>query len=109
VNRVVEQYIGHVEFPEVSGAEHLAMLQLRDRIQIVEESLTADKKRAVDDADRRLIESAGAFHAELARFINFEERRKTQGIPPSRWWWYLDVLAQLPNVLPAANEELMAT
>ena len=79
------------------------MLQLRDKILALENTLTVADSMAVTAADRRLIELASAFYAELSRFINFEDRRKTQQIPPSRWWWYLDVLAELPNELPSKN------
>jgi hypothetical protein len=35
--------------------------------------------------------------AELSRFIDFEQRRRTQATPATHWWWYLDVLARLPQ------------
>ena len=103
MNKFVELYIAHVKFPEVSGAEHLEMLQVRDKLLAMENTLTVADKNAVNVADRRLIESATEFYAELSRFIDFEERRKTQQIPPTRWWWYLDVLAQLPHELAAMD------
>lgn len=108
MNKFVEQYVAHVAYPEVSGAEHLEMLQLRDKIFALEETLTVGDKRAVAAADRQLIELASEFYAELLRFINFEDRRKSQQIPPTRWWWYLDVLAQLPNELPAQGNVRVA-
>lgn len=104
MNELVQYYVSHVDFPEVSGAEHLEMLQLRDKIAAMENSLTGADKIAVAAADRRLIELASEFYAELSRFINFGERRNNQQIPPSHWWWYLDVLAQLPSELAAKGD-----
>ena len=103
-SKLVDSYVRHVDFPEVSGAEHLEMLQLRDKIAALEHSLTSADKMAVAAADRRLIESASEFYAELSRFINFEDRRRNQQIPPSHWWSYLDVLAQLPGELAAKGD-----
>jgi hypothetical protein len=108
MNKLVEHYSIHVDFPEVSGAEHLEMLQLRDKILSMEETLTAGDKQALAVADRRLIELAGEFYAELSRFVDFEERRQRQQIPPNRWWWYLDVLAQLPHDMPSNQEATVA-
>lgn len=103
MSELVKHYVAHVKYPEVSGAEHLEMLQLRDKILEIESTLTVADKSAVASADRHLIEQANEFYRELSRFINFEERRKSQQIAPVRWWWYLDVLAQLPNLLPSAK------
>jgi hypothetical protein len=86
MSELVEQYVAHMNFPEVSGAEHLEMLQLRDKILTVETTLTVGDRNARAVADRRLVELASEFHVELSRFINFEERRRTQNIPPTRWW-----------------------
>jgi len=36
-------------------------------------------------------------YAELSPFIDFEQRRRTQASPATHGWWYLDVLARLPQ------------
>lgn len=76
-SQLVDSYVRHVDFPEVSGAEHLEMLQLRDKIAAMEKSLTSTDKMAVAAADRRLIQLASEFYAELSRFINFEDRQQS--------------------------------
>jgi hypothetical protein len=105
VNKSLQHYIVDVESPDVSGAEHLEMLQIRDKLFDVEGTLSAGEKEALIAADRRLIEQANQFYGEFAQFIDFEQRRRTQQIPVERWWWYLDVLAQLPQSLPSDQQE----
>jgi hypothetical protein len=98
VNPLLEQYRADIEFPEVSGAEHLEMLQRRDRLFEIEASLSAEERQILEQADRRLVEQSAAFYAELSRFVNLVSERQNRSISADRWWWYLDVLAQLPNL-----------
>ncbi|MFQ5593106.1 MAG: hypothetical protein ACE5HA_03055 [Anaerolineae bacterium] len=97
MNRLLKHYRADVEFPGVSGAEHLEMLQIRDKLARIENQLSHEDRVALMRADLQLLEQADVFYAELSRFINLAQRRQQQQIPPARWWWYLDVLAQLPR------------
>lgn len=96
MNPLLKNYCVSVEFPDVSGAEHLEMLQIRDRLTEIETQLTEEEKFLLTKADRQLVENANSFYRELSRFINLTERRNEQCICPERWWWYLDVLAVVP-------------
>ncbi|WP_423223945.1 hypothetical protein [Candidatus Amarolinea aalborgensis] len=96
MNDLVVQYATDVEFPDVSGAEHVEMLLLRDRLADLQPTLTTLERQALAAADQRLLSQAAAFSRELARFVDLSQRRQTTITPPQRWWWYLDVLAQLP-------------
>ena len=96
MNPLLKNYCVSVEFPDVSGAEHLEMLQIRDRLTEIESQLTEEEKILLTKADCQLVENASSFYQELSRFINLTENRKAQCISPQRWWWYLDVLAVLP-------------
>jgi hypothetical protein len=96
VNNLLKHYCICVEFPDVSGMEHLEMLQVRDRINEIESQLTTDEKTLLAKADRQLIQNAKDFFQELLHFVDFAEIRENQAISPARWWWYLDVLASLP-------------
>ncbi|MBS1251618.1 MAG: hypothetical protein MAG451_00651 [Anaerolineales bacterium] len=98
MNRLLKHYCADVEFPHVSGVEHLEMLQIRDRLAAIEDQLSDDELEALTEADYRLFEQAAAFYAELSRFVDLVDRRRNQKIPASRWWWYLDVLTQLPHI-----------
>ena len=77
-----------VQFPDVSGAEHLEMLQLRDALAQVESQLTDEDKGLLANADRRLVEQGREFYEELSRFVDLTEKRKFEEITPQRWWWY---------------------
>ncbi len=96
MNNLLESYCLDVEFPSVSGAEHLALLRTRDRLATMEAGLSPEEQQRLLAADQRLVAQAALFHAELARFIHLAEHRLTHDVPPSRWWWYLDVLSELP-------------
>ena len=91
-----EVYCVSVEFPDVSGAEHLEMLQIRDRLAEIESDLSAAEKTLLTKGDRQLIENVNDFYHELSRFVNLADIRKAEAISSKRWWWYLDVLVFLP-------------
>lgn len=97
MNRLLEHYCVDVRHPHVSGVEHLEMLQIRDKLARIEGRLSDDERKALAQADRRLLEQADAFYAELSRFVDLAERRRERQVQPSHWWWYLDVLVQLPR------------
>lgn len=96
MNRLLEHYQIDVEFPGVSGAEILEMLNIRDQLVEQENLLTAAEQEILAVCDRRLLRQAAAFYAELSRFVDLAQRRQEKRIPPERWWWHMDVLAELP-------------
>jgi hypothetical protein len=97
MKRLLAHYCVDVQHPEVSGAEHLQMLQIRDQLAVLEPTLTSEEKAALDTADRVLAEQAHLFHQELQRFVDLAAYRREQGILPERWWWYLDVVRYVPH------------
>lgn len=103
MNRLVRQYRVSVDFPDVSGAEHLEMLQIRDQLMELQPSLSAEEQEALAEADRLLMRQSAKFHAEVSRFVNLEQERRRRDIPASRWWWYLDVVSNLPLPVSAAT------
>ncbi len=98
MNELLKYYLMAVESPGVSGFEHLQMLDVRDNLQQIRSELTAEELDLLAGADYRLLTQAAAFHAELAQVTNLARERTQQNQPPAHWWWYLDVLAQLPAV-----------
>lgn len=97
MNRLLVHYCVDVQHPEVSGAEHLEMLQLRDKLAVLAPTLTPEEQSTLAEADRMLAKQAQAFHQELQRFLDLAAYRHVHGIPPERWWWYLDVLQHVPH------------
>ena len=96
MNWLLVHYCIDVQHPEVSGAEHLEMLQIRDRLAELEPALTSEDQEALEEADRLLVDRAAAFYQELLRFLDLASYRLEHSIPPTRWWWYLDVVSHLP-------------
>jgi hypothetical protein len=98
MNALLRHYVVDIEYPDVSGFEHLEMLQVRSQLAELEAMLSPQERACLDAADQRLLQQAAAFHAELARITSLAEERARRRPPPSHWWWYLDVLAQLPSL-----------
>jgi hypothetical protein len=96
MNRLLAHYCVDVQHPEVSGAEHLEMLQIRERLAAIVPALTPEEQEVLLEADRVLMERAFAFSQELLRFLDLAAYRQEHGIPPLHWWWYLDVVSHLP-------------
>lgn len=107
MNRLLNHYCLSVEFANVSGAEHLEMLQIRDQLADLEITLTEDEKKSLSQADRQLIRQADKFYSELSHFVDLKKKRESEKIEPLRWWWYLDVLAYIPKSLFATNQSII--
>ena len=96
MNRLLTHYCVDVQHPEVSGAEHLEMLKIRDQLSDVETTLSEAERQRLAEADRLLVTQAEVFSQELLKFLNLSQHRQTAHIPPERWWWYLDVVRHVP-------------
>ncbi len=73
------------------------MLKIRDRLADLEPALTPQEQLSLADADQAFVEQAAVFYEEFSQFLNLAKQRQTDGIPPSRWWWYLDVVRHVPR------------
>lgn len=96
MKRLLAHYCVEMRHPEVIGAEHLEMLQIRDRLAELELTLTPGEQVALAEEDQLLVQRAPAFSQELVRFLDLGACRREHGIPPARWWWLLDVLSHVP-------------
>ncbi|MFC2036696.1 hypothetical protein ACFLYD_01830 [Chloroflexota bacterium] len=93
--RLIAAYGVDVRFPDVSGMEHLEMLTRRSEIAQVEHSLTEEQRIRLSEADKALVQQARRFHQAIQRIANLDTWRCEENVPPSHWWWYLDVLVEL--------------
>jgi hypothetical protein len=91
------QYETDVRFPDVSGMEHLDMLLTRSRIAAHHEALLPDQHVRLLEADRRLFDKAEVFYRAIARVADLTAWRNDSAASPEEWWWYLDVLASVPQ------------
>jgi hypothetical protein len=104
VNELVQAYIVDTQYPDTSGIEHLEMLKRRSELAVLEQQLNRQERHQLAAADARLVAHASEFLAEIARFADLAVERRRLGAPPSHWWWYLDVLVQVPGLLPRNRE-----
>jgi hypothetical protein len=93
-----------VQYPDVSGMEHLDMLLTRSRLAEVEPKLTKEQRSRLAKADKILFSYAVQFYTSIARIANLKSWREQESAPPDHWWWYLDVLAAAPVVAAAAGQ-----
>jgi hypothetical protein len=102
MNNLLNIYNISLDYPEVSGAEQLELLMIRDQIAELETQLSEEERQILSAADQKLIKNAKIIEQELSQFINLANYRKQEDIPPQKWWWYLDVLSHLPICLRSA-------
>jgi hypothetical protein len=97
MNKILADYALLLECLDVSGAEYLELLQVRDSIAEIEADFGVDERNVLLRADRRLMANAGEIYQELARFVDLKAYREGKDVSRESWWWYLDVLACLPE------------
>lgn len=93
---LIAAYEADVQFPDVSGMEHLDMLMARSEIARVESHLSEEERRRILNADEQLLQQAGQFYAAIQRVADLASWRRDENVPATDWWWYLDVIARLP-------------
>jgi hypothetical protein len=98
MNQLLTTYLIDVKHPNVSGIEHLQMLENRSKLARMEQQLTLMERRKLAMADRQLARHAHRFLQELSQFINLAEERRRRQLLPNEWWWYLDVMVQIPAI-----------
>ncbi|MBP9502854.1 MAG: hypothetical protein KBF17_11900 [Candidatus Promineofilum sp.] len=92
------QYETDVRFPDVSGMEHLDMLLTRSRIAEHKDDLSAEQSARLADADQRLLHNARQFNRAILAVADLTAWREDAGVSPDHWWWYLDVLTNVPQL-----------
>lgn len=101
IEQLVTAYEVGVQDPEVSGMEHLDMLLTRSQLARMVDQLTTLQKVRLAKADQTLTRQADKFYRSIARVADLKSWRDQENAPPSHWWWYLDVLAEVPMLLAA--------
>ena len=83
--------------------EHLDMLMMRSEIASIEPHLPDALRERVLQADRQLMRQARQFYDAIHAIADLASWRRSEFMPITHWWWYLDVLAQLPVSLDAVT------
>ena len=97
MNKYLAHYWVAVQHPGVSGFETLDMFMVRDKLLQQLTTLTAEEKVQLAVADRALLAHVAEFYTELTQITSLEYERQQRKPSPAQWWWYLDVLLQLPQ------------
>ncbi len=97
IEEKLSAYEVDVAFPDVSGMEHLQMLMIRSELHEMGHLLTSEQEARLATADKRLLRQAQQFYEAIQSIADLTAWRETaDGVTPEHWWWYLDVLAQIP-------------
>jgi len=96
IEHLLNAYEVDVRYPDVSGMEHLNMLQIRSELARYEDRLSQEQQRRLLAADQLLMRQADRFFAAIQRIADLVAWREEEGVTPKQWWWYLDVIARLP-------------
>ncbi len=107
MNKLLAHCTVAVTEPGVIGFEMFDMLYSRDKLAEMKSGLSAKEQEQLQAADALLIQQAPQFLAERSRFTDLRQERQRRQPPPAYWWWYLDVLAALPIMRTAEQQELM--
>ena len=95
---LIATYEVDVRFPDVSGMEQLDMLLTRSEIAACEADLTIEQRLRLAEADKVLLQNVPRFYEAIQKTVDLETWRRDEKTPVTHWWWYLDVLAQLPQL-----------
>ena len=93
---LIATYEVDVQCPDVSGMEHLEMLMTRSEISRNELHLSSEERERILNADRVLIENVRQFYESIQAIADLDSWRRDENVPPTHWWWYLDVIVKLP-------------
>jgi len=99
MNNLLNIYHLSLGYLDVSGAEQLELLNIRDQISDLESSFSLEEQKILFEADKKLLSNAAILYKEISRFINLADYRKSHNVSPQKWWWYLDVLGNISNYL----------
>jgi hypothetical protein len=55
------------------------------------------QKQRLLAADQELLKQANLFFRQIQAIADLSQWRNQEGVTPEHWWWYLDVLARLPE------------
>lgn len=103
IEQWLTQYETDVRFPDVSGMEHLDMLLTRSRIAAVGQELTPEQRGRLSDADQKLLHHADQFYQAIGTVADLAQWRSESAASPEEWWWYLDVLTNVPQLLATGD------
>ncbi len=96
---LIAAYEVDVQFSGVSGMEHLDMLMIRSEIARHERHLSDKERKRVLEADEVLLQCAKQFLESIQSIADLSSWRRDEDAPATHWWWYLDVITQLPASL----------
>ncbi|MBI4531280.1 MAG: hypothetical protein HY709_07125 [Candidatus Latescibacteria bacterium] len=106
LERLLRGYEAGTRHPDVSGMEHLNLLQVRSRLAELEPDLTGEQHQRLTRADRALYRQAAEFLRAIEAIADLASWRAQEAVPVTHWWWYLDVISHLPvGALPSSRLE----
>lgn len=108
IEKLLAGYEADVDFPDVSGMEHVQTLVTRSKLYELARQLNSTQKQRLLTADQKLLKQASLFFSAIQSIADLPKWRQMQGVTPDEWWWYLDVLTKLPDShrVPSGEEKV---
>lgn len=100
--QLLAEYEVDVECPDVNGMEHLQMLMRRSELATGVSHVTRTQHHRLIKADEALMRHAKQFYVAIQQIADLAAWRQNQHVEASQWWWYLDVISQLPVIFDDA-------
>ncbi len=99
--KLIVSYEAGVRHPEVSGMEHLNLLQIRSRLADLAPELSEAQHERLRKADQEFLARANVFLHAIQQIADLDAWRAQEDVPAAHWWWHLDVIVNMP--LPATS------
>ncbi len=93
---LIDAYEKDVQFPEVSGMEHLDMLMARSDIAQNKVHLSDEERKRILKADHLLLQQAKQFYKSIQTVADLSSWRRDENVLGAHWWWYLDIIVLMP-------------
>jgi hypothetical protein len=78
---LISAYEADVQFPDISGMEHLDMLMTRSEIARNEAHLSDEERQRVLNADRLFLQRAEQFYASIQDIADLASWRRDESAP----------------------------
>lgn len=90
--RLLNQYLERLQFPELAPAEAVELLEIRSSLALWEPEFGEEEATRLADADDMLLRLAPRLQHAVNKLGPLGRLREERRVPPGHWWWNLERL-----------------
>ena len=90
--RLLNQYLERLQFPEMEPAEALELLDIRSSLALWEPEFGDEDATRLADADDLLLRQARRLQQVISTLGPLSRLREQRRVPAGHWWWNLERL-----------------